>query len=293
MTLAEIIQAQRQIESPRARRRRLPRQRKLRAAGTAATDTLRATRQLRAIVREIQESVSVQLFPLLRRLEPEYLADSARVRDDFADDIQEVLDRIRADGESLAGQRASLIASDMTRRANERNRQRFYKSVEEAIGIDVSAIVNESGLEPVLKMKTRENVGLIKSITSDHFDQIERMVYENVIQGRTSAKSMIVELRELGVKTDARARFIARDQTSKLTAAVNRERNQALGITEYIWRTVADERVRIGRDKTINGPGSHRAKNGKKFSWDKPPKDTGHPGEDYQCRCVAEPIIVI
>lgn len=48
--------------------------------------------------------------------------------------------------------------------------------------------------------------------------------------------------------------------------------------THYIWRTRGDERVRS----------SHAANNGKIFAWDTPP-DTGHPGEDYGCRCWAEP----
>ena len=30
-------------------------------------------------------------------------------------------------------------------------------------------------------------------------------------------------------------------------------------------------------------------KDGKTFRWDTPPDDTGHPGEDYGCRCTAEP----
>ncbi len=134
---------------------------------------------------------------------------------------------------------------------------------------------------PVMKLKTRENVALIKSIPDEYFDKIERLVFESVIQGRTSSRSMIDEIREIGGVTQARARFIARDQTAKLNAALNRERNQALGIVEYIWRTSKDERVRD----------SHRSKEGKRYRWDDPPADTGHPGEDYQCRCTAVPVI--
>lgn len=48
--------------------------------------------------------------------------------------------------------------------------------------------------------------------------------------------------------------------------------------THYIWRTRGDNKVRA----------SHAANNGKLFSWDSPPP-TGHPGEDYGCRCTAEP----
>jgi SPP1 gp7 family putative phage head morphogenesis protein len=47
--------------------------------------------------------------------------------------------------------------------------------------------------------------------------------------------------------------------------------------THYIWRTRGDGKVRP----------SHAANNGKIFAWDNPPP-TGHPSEDYGCRCWAE-----
>jgi len=53
---------------------------------------------------------------------------------------------------------------------------------------------------------------------------------------------------------------------------------QARPTTHYIWRTRGDEKVRP----------SHAANDGKVFAWDSPPP-TGHPGEDYGCRCTAEP----
>jgi SPP1 gp7 family putative phage head morphogenesis protein len=46
----------------------------------------------------------------------------------------------------------------------------------------------------------------------------------------------------------------------------------------YIWRTRKDGKVRA----------SHAANDGEVFAWNNPPP-TGHPGEDFGCRCVAEP----
>lgn len=48
--------------------------------------------------------------------------------------------------------------------------------------------------------------------------------------------------------------------------------------THYIWRTRGDGKARD----------SHAKNDGKIFAWDNPPP-TGHPGEDYGCRCTAEP----
>lgn len=49
--------------------------------------------------------------------------------------------------------------------------------------------------------------------------------------------------------------------------------------THYIWRTAGDGKVRP----------SHAANDGQVFAWDRPPP-TGNPGEDYGCRCRAEPF---
>ena len=54
-----------------------------------------------------------------------------------------------------------------------------------------------------------------------------------------------------------------------------------MGISEYRWGTAGDERVRE----------THEANDGKVFRWDTPPAETGHPGNDVQCRCTARPII--
>lgn len=53
---------------------------------------------------------------------------------------------------------------------------------------------------------------------------------------------------------------------------------QERSTTHYIWRTRGDNKVRA----------THAANNGRIFSWDDPPV-TGHPGEDYGCRCWAQP----
>jgi len=47
----------------------------------------------------------------------------------------------------------------------------------------------------------------------------------------------------------------------------------------YIWHTVEDNHVRP----------DHAARDGQRFQWSHPPKG-GNPGEDYNCRCWAEPV---
>ncbi len=57
-------------------------------------------------------------------------------------------------------------------------------------------------------------------------------------------------------------------------------RQETLGIDQYIWRTQDDGKVRP----------LHRQYDDQVFSWDTPPAD-GHPGDAYNCRCLAEPVL--
>lgn len=47
----------------------------------------------------------------------------------------------------------------------------------------------------------------------------------------------------------------------------------------YLWRTVADDKVR----------GEHAAREGRIYAWNDP-LEGDHPGDDYNCRCWAEPL---
>jgi SPP1 gp7 family putative phage head morphogenesis protein len=78
---------------------------------------------------------------------------------------------------------------------------------------------------------------------------------------------------------------IARDQIGKLNAQFNEERQTQLGVTQFVWRTANDSRVRD----------SHAHLEGEVFNWSDPPTDdeTGEtiiPGSAVQCRCYGEPV---
>ena len=92
---------------------------------------------------------------------------------------------------------------------------------------------------------------------------------------------MVQQIKDIGKTTEKRAIFIARDQSSKLNAALTQARHEDVGITKYTWSTSGDERVRE----------SHAEKDGQVFEYANPPADTGHPGHDFNCRCVQIPYL--
>lgn len=230
-------------------------------------------RQLNQLTRLLIDSVKTDLIPTLKRLEPEYIADG------YAVTLEQVFDKLRVAFNGI-GTQAKIVASSFVDNANNVNKDRFYKAMNKAVGINLQTVVQNEGLEDILTATTRSNVGLIKSIPDEYFKQIESIVFDGVTRGN-NATSMIKQIQKVARNTTKRAKLIARDQTSKLNSALTQQRQSNLGVEEYIWRSAGDGRVRD----------THKAHNGKTFRWDDPPKDTGHPGQDIQCRCVAQPVL--
>lgn len=124
----------------------------------------------------------------------------------------------------------------------------------------------------------RENVGRITGMLDDQLDKIERILADgDSMRVETLAKEIRRQCIDV---SDSRAEMIARDQVLTLNAQITQARQIDAGITEYVWTTSGDERVRA----------EHQELEGQTFSWEDPPP-VGHPGEDVMCRCVAFPIL--
>lgn len=84
----------------------------------------------------------------------------------------------------------------------------------------------------------------------------------------------------IGPAEDEAGRDAAEERLLRAFAgALSEERQRALGIEGYVWRTRGDGKVRD----------AHAARSGRLFRWDDVPEG-GHPGQDHNCRCVAIPV---
>lgn len=149
------------------------------------------------------------------------------------------------------------------------------------LGIKLSK--SDKGVAKLVPKFRKENVSLVGDMLREEHDVLEELLAEGA--GRTIA-SLAADIEErLGI-TLRHAELIATDQCLKLNANVSHERMRQAGITEFVWSTAGDERVRE----------MHEALDGETFSFDDPPitnedGETNLPGEDIQCRCVAFPIV--
>ena len=83
------------------------------------------------------------------------------------------------------------------------------------------------------------------------------------------------------VSTEKHARLVAHDQLNKLNARLNQTRQEAAGITEFVWTTRGDDRVRE----------EHAAIDGNRYTWAAGHPTEGLPGEPVNCRCSATPVV--
>ena len=171
--------------------------------------------------------------------------------------------------------RKSLASIDTYHRA------RIIKSFGAALGIDIGYLLTNPQIEMFMRRKIGENVDLISTIPPRMHAGLTRKLQDEFRAAPFDRQRLTRVVREEYGSTGYNLRRIVRDQSTKMTGELTEIRQRQMGVEGYKWSTSSDERVRD----------AHRANDGKFFRWDNPPAETGHPGADVQCRCVAIPAL--
>ncbi len=240
------------------------------------------SRRLTEMVEYLNALIERLLFPAIPALFNE--ARSVRA-DDYSETLDEIITTVQNEfGDKYSESEIRAMAANSAKSLSDFNRGQLTRILSNALG--VSVFFTEPYLAAESNRFISENVDLITSIPTDHLREVKRFVANSITTGQTTREAIKTIKKRWGDalkdKPRNRARLIARDQSGKFYGRMNELRQTELGIDSYVWRTVKDERVRP----------SHREKDGRVFKWSEPPADTGHPGWDYQCRCVADPNIL-
>lgn len=158
-------------------------------------------------------------------------------------------------------------------------------------GIIYAALRNEmaGSVGERVRELVQYNATLIRSLPSEVASQVAEHIANQAREGKRATASIPGLLAHVA---RARARLIARTETSKATTALTRARAEELDLQWYVWRSSLDQRVRL----------SHRRMNDVIFNWDQPPapeklvgeKSTAghyHAGNIWNCRCYPEPLL--
>jgi SPP1 gp7 family putative phage head morphogenesis protein len=131
----------------------------------------------------------------------------------------------------------------------------------------------------------------IKDFTQAEIQKLRKDLQKSAMAGNRYESAVKTIQRSYGV-TERKAKFLARQETSLLMTKHKQVRYEEAGVKEYRWRCVAGSKNHPVRPW-------HKALEGKVFRWDNPPITTepgqpvrrNNPGQDYNCRCFAQPIV--
>jgi SPP1 gp7 family putative phage head morphogenesis protein len=251
-------------------------------------------RLLRAVVKNFQDQVTQNVIPNLERLFQQQQgvtpdAASLIINDSVATNLAQIFSTIALNSTQFLNN--ANIPNKMGNFANVVagfNSGQFKRMMRSILGVDI--FTAEPWLDESIGNFIHQNVDLIKSLQTQSLSDLQGIVLRGFQQG-TRPTDISAQLRARYGVQKRRANLIARDQVGKLNGQLTQLRQKSAGVESYIWRTSLDERVRGDPDGLYpNAVPSHFDREGKEFRWDSPP-DGGHPGEDFQCRCTAEPVI--
>lgn len=160
--------------------------------------------------------------------------------------------------------------------------------------LGINLLEDEPQLGPKIAEWRDENVARITSLADSKVQRLKTLL-EN--RAGMRVETLRDAIREAVGGTKRQASLIARDQVLKINSQITEARHVAAGIEEYVWTCSGDERVR-GRPGGLypDAKPSHWDLDGKRFKWSSPPIAgphgmRGHPGELFQCRCTAYPVL--
>jgi SPP1 gp7 family putative phage head morphogenesis protein len=247
------------------------RQRRLKPGRPSHANELWYKSELLRLVRLLRGTTEADLLPLLKQQAQGFGGDAVPMS------VAEQIQRTAAKFGNVK-QTATRLSRIAVQKNLEATDKQLVDHVKQAVNVDIRAVLTNDGVREAIKAATDANVDLITSIPEEYFGKVAKALSDNWTAG-ARWEDLSDALSHVGDVTESRAKLIARDQTSKMNGAFNEARQTSIGIEQYQWQTAGDERVRE----------THAANDGKIFSWDDPPEETGNPGEDINCRCVAIP----
>ena len=189
-----------------------------------------------------------------------------------------ILDRFSND-------RLDGVVQDMLNRVNKANQKATYGAAAPALGIDAKALMAKEALTPEFSALAEETKTWIKKLRDDTLAQYQANSLRAMTMG-LDLDDVIGEFNLVKSKRKNAAELTARTQIASYNGLATKLRAQSLGITQAVWVTARDERVRK----------CHKARDGKTYDL-----DTGlysscdgktlYPGTDFSCRCTSRNLI--
>lgn len=151
-------------------------------------------------------------------------------------------DQITAAIESVANEFLTRLVTTITPglrrwlvRSEQIHRSKWAAAIKAGVGVDVEMVLQADTAQETLGAFVARNVALVRNISDQAQGRISDVVFRGY-QNRTPPREVAKEIREAAGMGRTRAIGIAADQSSKLSSALDRERQAEAGLTQFKWR---------------------------------------------------------
>jgi hypothetical protein len=151
-------------------------------------------------------------------------------------------DQITAAIESVANEFLTRLVTTITPglrawvvRAERIHRSKWAAAIKAGAGVDIEMVLQADAAQETLGAFMARNVALVRNISDQAQGRISDAVFRGY-QNRTPPREVAKEIREATGMGRTRAIGIAADQNSKLSAALDKERQAEAGIELVKWR---------------------------------------------------------
>lgn len=161
-------------------------------------------------------------------------------------------------------------------RAQIRHLHEFISKLKYATNVDLTTQIGVGDAETTLEVILARNIALITDVSDQARGRISDAVYRG-FQNRTPSRDVAKEIAEGLEMSRKRALNIAQDQAQKLSATLDKERQQQVGGTSFKW---------VHSGKKHYRP-EHLARDGEIYAWDSEVGQNDAPGMAPFCGCKA------
>lgn len=235
--------------------------------------------QARDLYRIYLRVVSVWSDRLKSRLLPEYGRTVSELATDSVIDM-EVIIKLIAD---YAATVEISLAMDLERWVSALVRwhtTRIVTNVRYVTNVDLTTLIGPPENPITIDEFMVRNTALIRDVSDQVRGRVADIVFRNA-QLRTPLREVAKEIAEATGLARKRSMRIAMDQTQKLSASLDRDRQTQLGIEEFEWLHSAKQHPRL----------EHLARDHKIFRWDSDVARTDPPGFAPFCGCKAKGVL--
>lgn len=172
---------------------------------------------------------------ILAGYDPQPLSTADTLTIDTVDQVQAAISSVAQEFLTILTARIAPGLRQWAVRAERVHRSKWSAAIKSGVGVDLDLILSAKPVEETLGTWLARNVALVQNVSDVTKGKISDSVFRGY-QNRTPVRDVAREIREAVGGSRTRSIGIAADQNSKISSALDKERQAEAGLSEYKYR---------------------------------------------------------